>query len=265
MLSQSSVFDQLALDYDSLFTDRAAARWLRQRVRNRVCRHISAPARILDVGCGTGDDAIWLVVAGHRVTATDTSEQMLELTRKKAKSLPKELRDKLTVAEFDASVGVLPDGEFDAIWSNFGALNCVEDLGPFLDGAAARLDPGGVVALVLMGRFCLWETLGFAARREFRRASRRWSGRSTFSVGRLSQDVWYHSGALLTRQAREHFDLLEICGIGVFVPPTEFFSVCDRFPRFFQYCVWAESRIAYYWPFNRIADHCLFILRRRDQ
>ena len=42
------------------------------------------PARILDVGCGTGSLAVLLAQAGHEVTGIDTSAEMLALARAKA-------------------------------------------------------------------------------------------------------------------------------------------------------------------------------------
>jgi ubiquinone/menaquinone biosynthesis C-methylase UbiE len=42
------------------------------------------PARILDLGCGTGSLAVLLAQAGHEVTGIDASMQMLALARAKA-------------------------------------------------------------------------------------------------------------------------------------------------------------------------------------
>ncbi|TFV91261.1 class I SAM-dependent methyltransferase [Blastococcus sp. CT_GayMR16] len=42
------------------------------------------PARIIDVGCGTGSLAVLLARAGHRVSGVDTSGQMLGVARAKA-------------------------------------------------------------------------------------------------------------------------------------------------------------------------------------
>jgi len=45
-------------------------------------RHLPRSSRLIDLGCGTGLDAVRMAHSGHRVTATDWSSQMVERTRK---------------------------------------------------------------------------------------------------------------------------------------------------------------------------------------
>jgi SAM-dependent methyltransferase len=261
----NSVFDRLAPGYDASFTDRLPARWLRQRVRERVCQHLPEHARILDVGCGTGEDAIWFAERGHDVAATDVSHRMLEVTRAKCAALPDELRARLTVASYDAAAtsDALPEGEFDLVFSNFGALNCVQDIGPFFEHVGGCIRPSGTVALTIMGRFCLWETIGFALRGEFARARRRWSGHSIFDLRGDAQPVWYHTLSSIRTMAGERFEIVDTLGVGVLVPSTEFFPICEQRPRLFRSLAAVESKIAGMWPFSRIGDHYLLLLRRQ--
>ena len=42
--------------------------------------------QVLELGCGTGEDAIWLAKRGVRVLATDGSPAMLEATARKAQA-----------------------------------------------------------------------------------------------------------------------------------------------------------------------------------
>ena len=44
------------------------------------------PCKALDVGCGTGDNVIWLVRQGFEVTGTDLSEKAIEIAKEKAKN-----------------------------------------------------------------------------------------------------------------------------------------------------------------------------------
>jgi len=48
-------------------------------------RYDIAPCRVLELGCGTGSNAIWLAQQGFDVTALDISEVALERARQAAK------------------------------------------------------------------------------------------------------------------------------------------------------------------------------------
>ena len=79
-------FDELASTYDETFTDTVVGRTLRRMVWARMARAFRAGQRVLELGCGTGEDAIRLAEAGVRVVATDPSSHMLQLAREKAAS-----------------------------------------------------------------------------------------------------------------------------------------------------------------------------------
>ena len=51
---------------------------------NAVNKIPIAPCKVLDVGCGTGDNAIWLAKNGFNVTGTDTSEVAIRYASEKA-------------------------------------------------------------------------------------------------------------------------------------------------------------------------------------
>src|SRR5688500_7030413 len=58
-------FDALATDYDDRFTRGALGRLLRERVWARFDACFPPNGRILDVGSGTGEDAVYLAGRGH--------------------------------------------------------------------------------------------------------------------------------------------------------------------------------------------------------
>jgi SAM-dependent methyltransferase len=262
--TNESAFDLLAPGYDDSFSERPPARWLRQRVRDQVARELPVSARILDIGCGTGVDAVWFAQRGHRVLATDTSEKMLDEARRRIESCPCEVAERISVARLDLTDtepgNQLGYGKFDLVWSNFGALNCVENLQPLLHTAHGHLSPGGRVCLTMMGRFCLWETVGFLLRGDPRRATRRWRGQAEFEVAGLSQPVWYHSPSAIRRGAAALFEVRSVRGVGVLVPSTEFFHLLEHRPALLEAMQRLERRVADTWPFNGIGDHFSMVL-----
>ncbi len=78
-----SAFDALAPSYDDDFTHQPIGKILRTTVHNRLLRHFSAGQHILEIGCGTGEDALFLGERGINVTATDVSDAMLDVSREK--------------------------------------------------------------------------------------------------------------------------------------------------------------------------------------
>ena len=70
----ATVFDRMALCYDDLWTSTAIGRAQRNAVWRAVDPLFPAGARILDIGCGTGEDAAHFTARGVIVTATGTLE-----------------------------------------------------------------------------------------------------------------------------------------------------------------------------------------------
>ena len=100
------------------------------------------PCRALEVGCGTGTNAIWLAARGFDVTAVDVSSTAVaQATEKAAKA-------GITVqfAEVDVVHGGLPDGPFGFVFDR-GCFHSVD--GPAERTAFARqvadcLESGGL-------------------------------------------------------------------------------------------------------------------------
>jgi SAM-dependent methyltransferase len=265
MRMTATAFDSAAAAYDSDFAGTAAGLWLRESVWSRLAPFVKPGMHALDLGCGTGEDAMWLARNGCHVTAADGSPAMLEQVAAKAARLNLERRVRTIGLDLNAPTesGPMFAHPFDLVVSNFGAINCVAD--PVLLGRKLMgwVKPGGVIALVFMGRFCAWETAYYLARLD-RRAARRWSGRAQASVGSQRVDVKYWSQAELLRALGPSFRLLTVHGVGTFVPPSYLFRWVDRRPRLFRALVRWESRTSQLWPLSRMGDHTLVVLRRTD-
>lgn len=258
------VFDRLAADYDRSFSDRQPALWLRQRVLELACTDLPTAARVLDMGCGTGADSLRLASAGHSVTAADASVGMLEQLRHKLAATDHDTRERIRVLQLDARdmPDEIPGAPFDLVLANFGVLNCIEDPGPFLAAIRQQVQPTGTLALTIMGKFCLWEMVGFALRGNLRRAGRRWRRDAVYEIDGQRQAVWFHSPRAIAALAGPSFRVAGIHGIGVFLPPSEFFAVCERRPGLGNALAKMDAASGSWWPLNRLGDHYLIRLRR---
>lgn len=106
---------------------------------------------VVDVGGGTGGDAVRLATLGHRVTVVDPSPDALaSLDRRAAEAdVAGEVHGRL--ADTSDLGGVVPDASADLVLLH-GVLEHVDDPAEALQAVRALLRPGGVLSVVVAGR-----------------------------------------------------------------------------------------------------------------
>jgi ubiquinone/menaquinone biosynthesis C-methylase UbiE len=242
----AAYFDRLAPRYDALWTNSPAGRLQREAVWRRVDPLIRRGDRVLDIGCGTGEDALHLASLGAQVLALDVSPEMVRVARGKgvnARVLPIEGIHALAVA-------------FDLVLSNFGGLNCVGDLSAIGQTLARLVRPEGHLAVCVMGRFCLRESAHYVLRRQFKKAARRWRGEMLTSAGLR---VSYPSLKQVRQALSPSFDLVSDVGIGVSVPPSFVGGTSAPLLNTFAKL---DARIESSKIGRAIGDHRLFVFHR---
>lgn len=238
-------FDRLAARYDNLWSGTKAGQLQRETVWRRTAELFSAGSRVLDLGCGTGDDLIMLGDLGAHATGIDASPEMVRIARSRG---------------LDARVCAVEDthqlrGTFDVIWSNFGALNCIERLPDLREPLARAVNPGGWLVVCLMSRVCLWETVWYSLHGRLRKAIRRWSGEASSSA---APRVFYPAVRAMCRSFAPDFKLVAVHGVGVAVPP----SYVTGFSDAFMHRLGAVDRRMASLPILRsLGDHRLLIFR----
>jgi SAM-dependent methyltransferase len=217
-------------------------------------------SRILDLGCGTGEDAVWLAGQGMRVTAMDISSGMLDVARKKAEAAG--LLDRISFTQCD--LASLPEEELhDGALSNFGPLNCIEDLRPFSSKLAGLLKPGAKACLVIMGPACPWEMLWYLLHLKPGQAFRRFrKGLDAPVGGGRTVKVWYPSPGNFQAQLQPHFRKLELIGMGSLVPPPYLDGLVAKAKGLFHVLARIEDRMGGLFPLNRWNDHYLMVMER---
>ena len=261
-------FDPAAPAYDTDFTETTLARWLRELVWEQIADIFRPGDHVLELGCGTGEDALWLARRGVRVTATDASGEMLEVGRLKVEGVG--LLDWVTFQKLDIGYSILGIGSIpnipypiSHIFSNFGPLNCLSERKTLAEGLAKVVPPGGKVVLVVMGPFCLWEMAWYLGHLQFRTAFRRWrAGIPAHTGGGGMVRVWYPSPARLRAEFAPHFRLMKTVGIGAFLPPSYLSHFVDRWPGFFGRLREWERRWGGVFPWTWVNDHYLMVLER---
>src|SRR5579863_4904659 len=215
-----ATFDAIADTYDEIFTRTPIGRAQRNLVWRVVASVFRSGDRILELNCGTGEDAFFLGRLGISVVACDASPRMIDVarTRQAGELCSSKVQFRPIRTE---DIRILQGGaSFDGVLSNFSGLNCVEDLGAVARDLAAITKRGAKLCLCLSTRTCLWEIFWFCAHANFRKAFRRIRGWSTATVGRRTLKVWYPTIRTIQRAFSPSFQLISLRAIGLMVPPS---------------------------------------------
>ena len=251
-------FDELAEQYDEMFTNSLVGRAQRAVIWGMLSQTFEEGDSVLELNCGTGEDALFLAKSGVAVSALDISAQMIAVAnRRKAQEAP-EATVSFTVMETERLHELADTERFDGAFSNFSGLNCVRDLGGVARALSTLIRPGGHVLLCLSSKLCAWEAAWFLLNRNPRRAFRRLSrGGCVARLGKSSIHVWYPSIREVREVFHPWFSLKRTTGVGIFVPPSYLEKYARRVPRLFQ-CATSLDEIVREMPLLRsIGDHIL--------
>jgi hypothetical protein len=124
------------------------------------------------------------------------------------------------------------------------------------------LNPGGVITLVVLPKFCLWEFL-LLFRGRFKTAFRRFSGAAGASaqVEGTHFRCWYYQPSFITRSLPE-FELLSVEGLCSVVPPSYLEGFAEKYPRLFNFLCRVESKWKHGWPWRLVGDYYIISLRK---
>jgi ubiquinone/menaquinone biosynthesis C-methylase UbiE len=261
-INVSEAFSRQSVVFDAIEKENAIHAWIRDRVRAEVLRHSSAGAKMLELNCGTGLDAVFFATQGMSVLATDNAPGMLEVLSQKVKAYG--LQDKLEMKRCSFNnLQELGEQKFDYVFSNFGGLNCAEDLAAVLRGIDNVLNPGGKFSLAIMPPVCPWE-LAMLFKGYFRTAFRRFSPKGALShVEGVHFRSYYYSPSFVIRHIGSNYSLLSLKGLAAIVPPPFIGQFCEKHPRLFSFLEKIENRLCDKFPFNRWCDHYVITMQKR--
>lgn len=177
-------FNSAANSYDHDFTNLFTGRKQREVVWNYLNKNFKHPLHILEINCGTGEDALFLSKQGHTVLATDISDQMIEVALQKQHAEGNTTTPAFQVCGFNDLNTI--EKKFDLIFSNFGGLNCIspEQLSSLSSTMSGLLKTNGRLVTVTMPPLCMWELFYFSLKLHLKKALRRWNKKPALvSVG----------------------------------------------------------------------------------
>ncbi|WP_299887487.1 bifunctional 2-polyprenyl-6-hydroxyphenol methylase/3-demethylubiquinol 3-O-methyltransferase UbiG [uncultured Lacinutrix sp.] len=258
-------FDIASSQYDTIFTFSNIGK----AQRNRVYKHITPLLKqkkklsILELNCGTGEDAIQFGNLGHNVIATDISKGMIEIANNK----PHPKNVSFSTLDINLISKASFSNKFDIIFSNFGGLNCLskEQLNTFLKESINLLNTNGKLILVIMPKNCLWERLYFSLKGNLKKAKRRNTTKSVIAnVDGVGIETWYYNAEDIVSLTNGLYTLKTVKPIGLAIPPSylensilakkPLLSIFKGIDALFTGAFWAKY-----------ADHFLIELTKNEQ
>jgi ubiquinone/menaquinone biosynthesis C-methylase UbiE len=257
-------FTRQSAIFDELYAANSIVQYKRKRVRNHLMQYLKPGSNILELNAGTGDDAIFLAQQGNHVHATDISIGMQEKLTEKVAGYQLTSMISNELCSFTALGTLKNKGPYDCIFSNFAGLNCTGELQAVLNSFDSLLKPGGIAVLVVLPKFCLWETALFV-KGKFKTATRRFlsSGGRKAKIDGASFRCWYYSPGFIVNRLKIKFELLAIEGLCTIVPPSYIENFAEKYPKTFSYLCKMENRLKGKWPWKYVGDYYIISLRKK--
>ena len=209
-------FDLAAKEYDAQFSHTRIGKVQRSQVWERINKiDLHENSSILEINCGTGEDANVWFSKKHQILATDISKEMIGVAKNKFPHIQ--------FKQLDINAINTIDTKFDIVFSNFGGLNCLSknDLSKFILQTKEKLTKDGKLIMVIMGKKCIWDNLFLFIKGNWKQLGRR-NTNLPLDINVDGQNVytWYYSPKQITNIASEHFNFIAQSPIGLHIPPS---------------------------------------------
>ena len=255
-------FNKYAHLYDEHFTNSFIGKVQRQQVYDYLkTLNFFSDKKVLEINCGTGEDAKTLSKFSSKVYATDISEQMIAIAK---------LKNKNNLIEFiPCSIQNIPtkyaNANFDIIFSNFGGLNCLNanELREFSIQLPTYTNQKAELILIVMGTKCFLEKLYFILKFDIKKAWRRKQRHGTETI--LNEEIfktYYYSPKQIKSIFKSNFKVIKIKPIALFVPPSYFESFIKKHPILFKLLVKLDSVFIRFNFLANYSDHYIIHLKR---
>lgn len=259
---QQTGFDIYAKTYDEHFTNSIIGKAQRYLVHSFLKRKANINENILEINCGTGEDALFFLNTCKSIACTDISEGMINETKEKLKHFS----NAKALISSAQNIGKNVNGNFDLIFSNFGGLNCLNEteLKEFFSALPQLTQKKSELVFVIMGRKCLWERIFFLLKFNKHKAFRRKSKNGVFAdLGSVLQKTFYYSPKEIKKFLETNFEVLNCKPIGFFIPPSYFNPFFSKHKILFFTLYQLEKLTSSLNFLSNYADHYLIHLKRK--
>jgi SAM-dependent methyltransferase len=262
-------FDRAAKLYDAAYgppsdsgRGNALMGWLQDEFLTTLRDVFPAGAALLDIGSGTGNEALALAKAGFSVLGIDVSPAMV-----------RQAQTKMAVYGVQRGVNfrVLPAGNlnkldergpFQGAYSSLGTLNTEPNLAGVARGLQNLLEPGAAFVAVVMSRHCLFEALRRLLRRPDEPLDRsvEWK-EARAGAGGVAAPVRFYTPDEFAAQFAPFFTVERVYAFPLWLPPVHLHELYNKNPNRFRRAARRDRRMRAWPGFRAWGDHFLMVLQ----
>lgn len=237
--------------------------WLRARHLAVLREVVPERALLLEIGSGTGEEALMLAREGYSVLGIDISPVMVRQAQTKAAvhGLSRSATFRTLPAGRLATLG--ERGPFQGAYASLGTLNTEPDLAGVARGLHALLVPGAAFVATVMSRRCLYEILYHLVRLKPGQTLHRgpdWH-EARAGAGGVEAPVRFYTPRAFAAAMAPYFTVESVRALPLWLPPVH---LHDRYRQRQAHYARLEAwdRRMCTWPgFRAWGDHFLMVLR----
>lgn len=258
-ISPAEYYNSIAHNYDEQLEKGLLEKIIRKKFQEKLLNNFKPGDKVLELCCGTGIDTIFLSKFGIKITATDISTGMIEVTNRKIKN--ENLSEFTKTFIMDAEdIGTCLNEKYDGAFSNFNGLNYILNLNRFANNLARVINPHGKVQFTLLKKRCLWKFIyyliklkPFTAFEFLRKREKNYvNGMKLYSPGKFK------------KYFTQYFQVKSIMGFGLLIPPDGLIGLQKKFYRLFKKIEKLDILLASIYPFRNFCDHFIIEMERNE-
>ncbi len=261
----AAAFDSASEEYDFTISRNFINTWIRRRSIEVFRRYIRPEDILLEIGCGTGAEAVELTKYVSGIVATDISRRMIDLLSMKvrAKLLTGRIIPLMLGATEISKVGsLIGDRKIRVAYSFNGGLNCEPRIGRFVEELHSLLEPSGYFVCSIRNTVCASEMLSHALVLQFDKATPRKRQPIMVSVGGRDIPSTYFSPSRFVSFFKSRFIMKEMIGLPALLPPAYLNDYYLKLRTGMPLLEKLDLLLSGSFPFNRLGDQTLFVFQK---
>jgi SAM-dependent methyltransferase len=257
-----SAFNQVADTIETTAVQNPVNAWMRKTSRREILATFPSGSALVEIGCGTGADAVFLAERAYRIAAFDISDRMVEISRKRVAAQKLEGRVLVWRGRLREVADELSRSQwcpFDGAFANF-SLAYEESLREVVQTVHALLKPRARFVFTLPNKLCVSEPAIALVRLSARRAVGRFREPLWATIHGTTVRVRAYTTARVRKILQGLFEIEGTIGVPVFMPPPSFYR--PALERLRASLELLDDRLATRFPWRHLGETTLFKARK---